>query len=84
MWTRKGNNKHNGKGNPPWSSINLKAFSRKDGDPSTSSKASKIGMPMARDFTGCLSFTTGKTVKCQKELKNEDKVSDTVLKNYTE
>jgi len=63
MWTRKGNNKHNGKGNPPWSSINLKAFSRKDGDPSTSSIASKIGLPMTKDFTGCLSFTTGKKCK---------------------
>jgi hypothetical protein len=77
MWTRKGNNKHNGKGNPPCSSINLKAFSRKDGDPSTSSIASKIGLPMTKDFTGCLSFTTGKKCqKCQylKDLKNKNKV----------
>lgn len=35
----------------PCSSINLRAFSRKDGAPSTSSRASKIGLPMTGNLT---------------------------------
>lgn len=36
--------------------MNLIAFSKNDGVPSTSSKASKIGLPMTGNFTG-FSFT---------------------------
>lgn len=36
----------------PWSSTNLRAFSKKEGDPSISSKASKIGLPITIDFPG--------------------------------
>lgn len=42
---------------PPYSSIKLRAFSKKDGVPSTSSKASKTGLPITEDFTGGPSFT---------------------------
>lgn len=41
----------------PCSSINLRAFSKKEGVPSASSKASKIGLPTTKDFTGCLLLT---------------------------
>ena len=41
----------------PCSSINLRAFSKKEGVPSASSKASKIGLPRTEDFAGNLSFT---------------------------
>lgn len=37
--------------------MNLRAFSKKDGVPSTSSKASKIGLPRTSYFTVSLSFT---------------------------
>lgn len=46
-----------GKENLPCSSIYLRAFSRKDGDPSTSSRASKTGLPMTKGFMGTLSLT---------------------------
>lgn len=42
---------------PPCSSTNLRAFSKKDGAPSSSSRASKIGRPTTLDFVGSLSFT---------------------------
>lgn len=44
------------KENPPYSSTNLRAFSKKHGAPSTSSKASKIGTPIIVDFAGGFSF----------------------------
>lgn len=37
--------------------MNLRAFSKKVGVPSTSSRASKIGLPMTVDLTGSTSFT---------------------------
>lgn len=40
----------------PYFSRNLSAFSRNDGPPSISSKASKIGLPTTKDLTGCLSL----------------------------
>jgi hypothetical protein len=43
--------------------MNLRAFSKKDGVPSTSSKASKIGRPRTAYFTVSLSFTTEKMQK---------------------
>jgi len=45
------------KENPPCSSMNVRAFSKNDGVPSTSSNASKIGRPITVDLTGSLSFT---------------------------
>lgn len=37
--------------------MNVRAFSKNDGVPSTSSKASKIGRPITVDLAGSLSFT---------------------------
>lgn len=54
--------------NLPYSSINLRAFSKKDGDPSTSSRASKIGLPTTIDFTVCLSFTNNKLLTSIPEM----------------
>lgn len=56
--------------NPPCSSMNLRAFSKKDGVPSTSSRASKIGRPMTVDLTGSASFT----IQEQKILKESKKI----------
>lgn len=49
--------------NSPCSSMNFRAFSKNDGVPSTSSKASKIGRPMTVDLGGSLSFTIKKEQK---------------------
>jgi len=43
--------------------MNLRAFSRKEGDPSMSSKASKTGLPMTIDLPGSLSFSALKKRK---------------------
>lgn len=48
--------KYNRNRTSPCSSRNLRAFSRNDGVPSTSSRASKIGRPRTKDFGVCLSF----------------------------
>lgn len=48
--------------NLPYFSRNRRAFSRKDGPPSISSKASRIGLPTTRDLIGRLSLP-GNTTK---------------------
>lgn len=50
--------------------MNLKAFSKKDGFPSTSSKASKIGRPMTVDFIGSPLFFTSFTIEEMQKKKN--------------
>lgn len=62
------------KGNPPCSSINVKAFSKNEGVPSTSSKASKIGRPITVDLAGSLSFTVEAVQKIH--IKGKKKVTD--------
>lgn len=46
--------------------MNLRAFSKKDGLPSISSSASKIGLPTMVDFTGCISLTAEEKSKGKK------------------
>jgi len=55
--------------NLPYFSRNRRAFSRKDGPPSISSRASRIGLPTTRDLIGRLSLP-GNTTK--KFSENED------------
>lgn len=53
----------------PYFSRKFSAFSRKEGPPSISSKASRIGLPTTKDLTGRLSFPERK-VNCLKNNEN--------------
>lgn len=62
--------------------MNVRAFSKNDGVPSTSSKASKIGRPITVDLAGSLSFTVEAVQKIR--IKGKKKVIDfySIKHNY--
>lgn len=61
---------HIPKSDIPYVSIKVRAFSRKDGLPSMSSKASRIGLPITMDLVDRRLLPMRPVIRCNKQQAN--------------